>query len=85
MGTTAGLVVVLRGVIPPAFAGLALAYAGQLTGIMQNTVRWASETESRFTSVQRIHTCLQVCALDSSEHGIPFRTFASCELTKCLS
>lgn len=60
MGITAGLVVTLRGVIPPAFAGLALAYAGQLTGILQNTVRWASEAESRFTSVDRMQTYLQV-------------------------
>lgn len=60
MGITGGLVVGLRGMIPPAFAGLALAYAGQLTGILQNTVRWASETESRFTSVQRMQTSLQV-------------------------
>ncbi|XP_046652903.1 ATP-binding cassette sub-family C member 5-like [Daphnia pulicaria] len=59
MGITGGLVVGLRGMIPPAFAGLALAYAGQLTGILQNTVRWASETESRFTSVQRMQTSLQ--------------------------
>jgi ATP-binding cassette subfamily C (CFTR/MRP) protein 5 len=62
MGITGGLVVGLRGMIPPAFAGLALAYAGQLTGILQNTVRWASETESRFTSVQRMQTSLQVHA-----------------------
>jgi ATP-binding cassette subfamily C (CFTR/MRP) protein 5 len=44
MGITAGLVVVFRG-IPAAFAGLALAHANQLSGILQNTVRWASETE----------------------------------------
>ena len=60
IGVTAGLIVALRGLIPPAFAGLALAYSGQLTGILQNTVRWASETESRFTSVQRMQTYLQV-------------------------
>ncbi|EFX63846.1 ABC protein, subfamily ABCC, partial [Daphnia pulex] len=59
MGITSGLVVGLRSMIPPAFAGLALAYAGQLTGILQNTVRWASETESRCTSVQRMQTSLQ--------------------------
>lgn len=53
MGITAGLVVVFRG-IPVAFAGLALAHASQLSGILQNTVRWASETETRFTSVQRM-------------------------------
>ena len=68
MGITAGLVVTLRGVIPAAFAGLALAYSSQLTGILQNTVRWASETESRFTSVQRLHTYLQVSWLAFHEN-----------------
>lgn len=63
MGITGGLIVGLRGMIPPAFAGLALAYAGQLTGILQNTVRWASETESRFTSVQRMQSSLQVMCI----------------------
>jgi ATP-binding cassette subfamily C (CFTR/MRP) protein 5 len=57
MGITAGLVVVFRG-IPAAFAGLALAHASQLSGILQNTVRWASETETRFTSVQRMENSL---------------------------
>ena len=60
IGVTAGLIVALREIIPPAFAGLALVYSSQLTGILQNVVRFASETESRFTSVQRIQTYLQV-------------------------
>lgn len=60
MGITAGLIVGLRGMIPAASAGLALAYAGQLSGIMQYVVRLACETESRFTSVQRMHTYLLV-------------------------
>lgn len=59
-GIAAGMVVALHGVIPAAFAGLALAYSGQLTGIMQYTVRLATETESRFMSVQRMHTYLKV-------------------------
>ena len=59
-GVAAGMVVALHGMIPAAFAGLALAYSGQLTGIMQYTVRLATETESRFMSVQRMHTYLKV-------------------------
>lgn len=60
MAITAGLIVGLRGVIPAATAGLALAYASQLAGIMQQVVRLACETESRFTSVQRMQTHLKV-------------------------
>lgn len=60
MAVTAGLIVALRGTIPVASAGLALAYANQLSGIMQYIVRLACETESRFTSVQRMHTYLMV-------------------------
>lgn len=60
MGITAGLIVGLRGTIPAASAGLALAYASQLSGIMQYVVRLACETESRFTSVQRMQTYLLV-------------------------
>ncbi|XP_020289981.1 multidrug resistance-associated protein 5-like isoform X2 [Pseudomyrmex gracilis] len=40
--------------ISPAFAGLAMAYATQMTGIFQYTVRLMSETEMRFISVERI-------------------------------
>lgn len=60
LGVTAGLIVALRGIIPAATAGLALAYASQLSGIMQYMVRLACETESRFTSVQRMHTHIKV-------------------------
>ena len=60
MGITAGLVVALHGIIPASMAGLALAYSGQLSGILQYTVRLASETEARFMSVQRMHTYLKV-------------------------
>ncbi len=60
VGITAGMIVGLRGMIPAASAGLALAYASQLSGIMQYVVRLACETESRFTSVQRMHSRLKV-------------------------
>ncbi|XP_069753243.1 ATP-binding cassette sub-family C member 5 isoform X4 [Narcine bancroftii] len=55
IGTTAVIIVFMHGHIPPAYAGLAISYAIQLTGLFQFTVRLASETEARFTSVERIH------------------------------
>nr|XP_053629707.1 ATP-binding cassette sub-family C member 5-like [Cherax quadricarinatus] len=51
---TAVLTLLLRGSVEASFAGLALAYSAQLSGIFQYTVRLSSETEARFTSVQRI-------------------------------
>ena len=60
MAVTSGLVVALHGVVPAAFAGLALAFSGQLAGTLQYTVRLATETEARFISVQRMHTYFQV-------------------------
>ncbi|KAK2495655.1 hypothetical protein MC885_014567 [Smutsia gigantea] len=54
--TTTGLMIVLmHGQISPAYSGLAISYAVQLTGLFQFTVRLASETEARFTSVERIN------------------------------
>ncbi|XP_069826966.1 ATP-binding cassette sub-family C member 5-like isoform X1 [Dendropsophus ebraccatus] len=52
---TAICVVFMHGTIDPAYAGLALSYAVQLTGLFQFTVRLATETEARFTSVERIN------------------------------
>ncbi|CAL8263711.1 unnamed protein product [Lota lota] len=49
------LIVFMHRQIPPAYAGLALSYAVQLTGLFQFTVRLLSETEARFTSVERIN------------------------------
>nr|XP_022286886.1 multidrug resistance-associated protein 5-like isoform X2 [Crassostrea virginica] len=40
--------------IPPALAGMALAFSVQMTGLFQFTVRMAIETEARFTSVERL-------------------------------
>ncbi|TDH15506.1 hypothetical protein EPR50_G00032240 [Perca flavescens] len=53
------MMVLMHGQIPPAYAGLAISYAVQLTGLFQFTVRLASETEARFTSVERIHHYIQ--------------------------
>uniref|UniRef100_A0A673BTL2 ATP-binding cassette sub-family C member 5 n=1 Tax=Sphaeramia orbicularis TaxID=375764 RepID=A0A673BTL2_9TELE len=49
------LIVFLHNQIPPAYAGLAISYAVQLTGLFQFTVRLLTETEARFTSVERIN------------------------------
>ncbi|XP_076590730.1 ATP-binding cassette sub-family C member 5 isoform X5 [Chaetodon auriga] len=56
---TALMMVMMHGQISPAYAGLAISYAVQLTGLFQFTVRLASETEARFTSVERIHHYIQ--------------------------
>ncbi|XP_068448510.1 ATP-binding cassette sub-family C member 5 isoform X2 [Clinocottus analis] len=48
------LIVFMHNQIPPAYAGLAISYAVQLTGLFQFTVRLLTETEARFTSVERI-------------------------------
>ncbi|XP_061690972.1 ATP-binding cassette sub-family C member 5 isoform X1 [Syngnathoides biaculeatus] len=49
------LIVFMHQQIPPAYAGLAISYAVQLTGLFQFTVRLLTETEARFTSVERIN------------------------------
>ncbi|XP_039621912.1 multidrug resistance-associated protein 5-like isoform X1 [Polypterus senegalus] len=48
-------IIVMHGQIPPSYAGLAISYAVQLTGLFQFTVRLLAETEARFTSVERIN------------------------------
>ncbi|XP_033096066.1 multidrug resistance-associated protein 5-like [Anneissia japonica] len=53
-GSTALFVVLSHGTVPAALSGLALAYATQMLGIFQYTVRVSSEVEARFTSVERI-------------------------------
>uniref|UniRef100_A0A673BQB4 ATP-binding cassette sub-family C member 5 n=1 Tax=Sphaeramia orbicularis TaxID=375764 RepID=A0A673BQB4_9TELE len=54
------LIVFLHNQIPPAYAGLAISYAVQLTGLFQFTVRLLTETEARFTSVERINHYIKV-------------------------
>ncbi|XP_030595324.1 multidrug resistance-associated protein 5 [Archocentrus centrarchus] len=49
------LIVLMHNHMPPAYAGLAISYAVQLTGLFQFTVRLLTETEARFTSVERIN------------------------------
>ncbi|XP_026672772.1 sodium leak channel non-selective protein [Ceratina calcarata] len=56
---TAFFVIALRNQIPPAIAGLAMAYATQMTGVFQYTVRLMAETETRFISVERINHYLK--------------------------
>ncbi|XP_040284416.1 multidrug resistance-associated protein 5 isoform X2 [Bufo bufo] len=64
--TTTGLMIILmHGSISPAYAGLAMSYAVQLTGLFQFTVRLASETEARFTSVERISHYIKTLALEA--------------------
>ncbi|XP_065413698.1 ATP-binding cassette sub-family C member 5 isoform X4 [Chrysemys picta bellii] len=64
--TTTGLMIVLmHGQIAPAYAGLAISYAVQLTGLFQFTVRLASETEARFTSVERIDHYIKTLSLEA--------------------
>uniref|UniRef100_A0A8I3PX26 ATP binding cassette subfamily C member 5 n=2 Tax=Canis lupus familiaris TaxID=9615 RepID=A0A8I3PX26_CANLF len=64
--TTTGLMIVLmHGQIPPAYSGLAISYAVQLTGLFQFTVRLASETEARFTSVERINHYIKTLSLEA--------------------
>ncbi|XP_073215273.1 ATP-binding cassette sub-family C member 5 isoform X2 [Lepidochelys kempii] len=64
--TTTGLMIVLmHGQIPPAYSGLAISYAVQLTGLFQFTVRLASETEARFTSVERIDHYIKTLSLEA--------------------
>ncbi|XP_072251470.1 ATP-binding cassette sub-family C member 5 [Leuresthes tenuis] len=57
------LIVFMHNQIPPAYAGLAISYAVQLTGLFQFTVRLLTETEARFTSVERINHYIK--SLDS--------------------
>lgn len=60
---TALFVTLFKNEISPAFAGLAMAYSTQMTGVFQYTVRLMSETEMRFISVERISYYLKVSNL----------------------
>uniref|UniRef100_A0A8C5GZ36 ATP-binding cassette sub-family C member 5 n=1 Tax=Gouania willdenowi TaxID=441366 RepID=A0A8C5GZ36_GOUWI len=66
------LIVFMHNQIPPAYAGLAISYAVQLTGLFQFTVRLLSETEARFTSVERINHYIKVSALIKMNTPAPF-------------
>ncbi|XP_069129781.1 ATP-binding cassette sub-family C member 5-like [Argopecten irradians] len=49
------VMVVMKGTIPPAFAALSYVLCVRVVASMQFIVRVSNETESRFTSVERIH------------------------------
>ncbi|XP_065575834.1 ATP-binding cassette sub-family C member 5-like isoform X13 [Artemia franciscana] len=55
LASNAAMVLAFHGQTDAAYAGLVLAYAAQLGGMLQYTVRLAAETESRFTSFQRLY------------------------------
>ncbi|KAM8848529.1 ATP-binding cassette sub-family C member 5 isoform 1-T1 [Synchiropus picturatus] len=63
------LIVLMHKQISPAYAGLAISYAIQLTGLFQFTVRLITETEARFTSVERIHHYIKCLESEASRHG----------------
>ncbi|XP_044278252.1 multidrug resistance-associated protein 5 isoform X3 [Varanus komodoensis] len=65
IATTGLMIVLMHGQISPAYAGLAISYAVQLTGLFQFTVRLASETEARFTSVERINHYIKSLSLEA--------------------
>uniref|UniRef100_A0A3B3QF07 ATP-binding cassette sub-family C member 5 n=1 Tax=Paramormyrops kingsleyae TaxID=1676925 RepID=A0A3B3QF07_9TELE len=68
------LIVLTHGQILPAYAGLAISYVIQLTGLFQFTVRLLSETEARFTSVERINHYITNLDTEGPRHSSP----ASC-------
>ncbi|XP_044141081.1 multidrug resistance-associated protein 5-like isoform X1 [Bufo gargarizans] len=68
MTLTAVCVVFMHGHINPAYAGLAMSYAVQLTGLFQFTVRLATETEARFTSVERINYYIENLESEAPHH-----------------
>ncbi|KAL3847030.1 hypothetical protein ACJMK2_017966 [Sinanodonta woodiana] len=54
IGITGMLIILTYDNITPSMAGLAMAFAIQMTGLFQYTIRTSLETEARFTSVQRL-------------------------------
>ncbi|XP_039623577.1 multidrug resistance-associated protein 5-like [Polypterus senegalus] len=70
------LIIFMHGQVPPAYAGLAISYAVQLTGLFQFTVRLLAESEARFTSVERINHYIKNLESEAPRH-IP-DSFPSC-------
>ncbi|XP_062915882.1 ATP-binding cassette sub-family C member 5-like [Mobula hypostoma] len=62
------MMVFMHGRIPPAYAGLAISHTVQLTGLFQFTVRLASESEARFTSVERIRHYIKNLESEAPSH-----------------
>jgi len=76
------MVVLLKGQVPAALAGLALTYAAHISGVFQFTIRLLSETESRFISVERMQTAIQV--LGGSRKIFNLKMRGNQDLTFCL-
>lgn len=70
---TALLVISFKNELSPAFAGLAMAYATQMTGIFQYTVRLMSETEMRFISVERISYYLKTLQREGASKTVALK------------
>ncbi|XP_071553650.1 ATP-binding cassette sub-family C member 5-like isoform X4 [Temnothorax nylanderi] len=70
---TALLVISFKNEISPAFAGLAMAYATQMTGVFQYTVRLMSETEVRFISVERISYYLKTLQREGARRTVALK------------
>ncbi|XP_070687523.1 ATP-binding cassette sub-family C member 12 [Pempheris klunzingeri] len=64
------LFVVLTGdeIISPSLKGLAMSYTIQLTGMLQYTVRQATEVEARFNSVERLQEYITDCKSEAPRH-----------------
>ena len=62
------LLVLTKGSVAPALAGLAITYIVQIGGLLQFTVRSISETQSRFTSVERINHYATEIPVEAPEH-----------------
>ncbi|XP_011697102.1 PREDICTED: multidrug resistance-associated protein 5-like isoform X4 [Wasmannia auropunctata] len=67
------LVISFKNEISPAFAGLAMAYATQMTGVFQYTVRLMSETEVRFISVERISYYLKTLQKEGASRTVALK------------
>ncbi|XP_038050083.1 multidrug resistance-associated protein 5-like [Patiria miniata] len=61
-------VVLTYGIVSPALAGLAVSYTIQITGLFQITILMASETEARFTSVERILSYTRILKSEAPPH-----------------
>ncbi|KYM83609.1 Sodium leak channel non-selective protein [Atta colombica] len=66
-------VISFKNEISPAFAGLAMAYATQMTGVFQYTVRLMSETEVRFISVERISYYLKTLQKEGASRTVALK------------
>jgi ABC-type multidrug transport system fused ATPase/permease subunit len=62
-------VVVAKGVITPAAAGLSLSYSLQITGLLNNLVRTTTQTEQAFNAIERIDYYCKTPSEEVQEEG----------------